>query len=137
MSICISCPSHSQHVIKKTNRLLKELEQRYPRIQSNHKLKEYYSTEQMVFFDCDTEPETCLKQTLQDQHPPAFRVFYVTQDKTDETYELAATSYSNFPESSIEKWIPRYHNQLKLGGEAGLEASGKKYVEYIGAEIRD
>jgi len=124
-------------VIKKTNQLHEELEQKYPGLLSNHKLKEYYSIEQKVFFNCETEPETCLQHTLQDPHPPAFRVFYVTQDKADETYELAATSYSNFPESSLEKWIPRYHNQLRLGGEAGLEASGKKYIEYIGAEIRD
>ena len=137
MSIRISHPAHSHHVIKKTSQLHEELEQRYPGLQSNHKLKEFYSSEQKVFFNCETEPETCLQQTLQDPHPPAFRVFYVTQDKADETYELAATSYSNFPESSLEKWIPRYHNQLKLGGEAGLEASGKKYMEYIGAEIRD
>ena len=128
---------HIHHVIKKTNQLHLELEQKYPGLLSNHKLKDYYSTEAMIFFNCETEPKTCLEQTLQDPHPPAFRVFYVTQDKTDDSYELAAASYSNFPESSIEKWILRYHNQLKLGGEAGLEASGKKYIEYIGAEIRD
>jgi hypothetical protein len=91
LSIRISRPAHTHPVIKKTNRLLKELEQRYPGIQSNHKLKEYYSTEKMVFFNCDTEPETCLQQTLQDPHPPSFRIFYVTQDKTDDSYELAAT----------------------------------------------
>jgi len=124
-------------VIKKTSQLHEELEQKYPGLLSNHKLKDYYSVQEKVFFNCETEPENCLKQTLQDPHPPAFRVFYVTQDKADDSYELAATSYSNFPESSLEKWIPRYQSQLRLGGEAGLEASGKKYVEYIGAEIRD
>ena len=130
-------PRINHHVIKKANKLLEELEQKYPGLKSSHKLKDYYSREHEVFFNCETELETCLEQTLNNPHPASFRVFYVTQDKTDESYELAAASYSNFPESNLEKWIPRYHSQLKLGGEAGLEASGKRYIEYVGAEIRD
>ena len=107
-------PRINHHVIKKANKLLEELEQKYPGLKSSHKLKDYYSREHEVFFNCETELETCLEQTLNNPHPASFRVFYVTQDKTDESYEL-----------------------LKLGGEAGLEASGKRYIEYVGAEIRD
>ena len=124
-------------MIEKTAQLLDELKKRYPGIKSPFKLKTYYSVEQQVFFNCDSEPEECLQRELTEAEPPEFRVFYVTQDKADESYKLSETAYENFPVSSLEKWVPRYHKQLKPGGEAGLEASGKKYVEYIGAEIRE
>jgi hypothetical protein len=124
-------------MIEKTAQLLTELGKRYPGLKTPYRLKTYYSTEQQVFLNCDNDPEGCLQQNLSDPNPPAFRVFYVTQDKKDESYTLSETAYDNFPESSLEKWIPRYHKQLQPGGEAGLEASGKKYVEYVGAEIRE
>ncbi len=124
-------------MIKKTSQLLEELRGRYPELKTPYRLKTYYNTEYQVFFNCDTEPEKCLQQILTDSHPPSFRVFYITQDKDDQSYKLTETAYANFPETSIDKWIPRYHKQLKPGGEAGLEASGKKYVEYVGAEVRE
>jgi len=124
-------------MIKKTSELIEELKQRYPGITIHYKLKTWYSQEQQVFFNCDTEPEKCLDKTLIDPHPPAYRVFYVIQSKTDDTYTLRETLYTNYPETSLEKWTPRYHSQLKPGGEAGLEAMGHKYIEYLGAEIRE
>ncbi len=124
-------------MIEKTSKLVEALKEKYPKITIQYRLKEWYSQEHRVFFNCENTPEKCLNQTLTDPHPPAFRVFYVAQSKTTQTYSLKEAAYANYPESSLEKWIPRYQSQLRPGGEARLEASGYKYIEYLGAEIRE
>jgi len=124
-------------MIEKTSTLLDELKKKYPGITIQDKLKDHYSTEHQVFFNCKKDPEKCLQETLTNPHPPAFRAFYITQNKTNEKYTLKETLYTNYPETSLSRWTPRYQSQLRPGGEAGLEASGYKYIEYIGAEIRE
>ena len=124
-------------MIEKTIVLVEELKEKYPDINIQFRLKDWFSQEHQVFFNCSEDLEKCLNQTLTDSHPPAFRVFYIAQGKTDEAYSLKEAAYANYPESSLEKWIPRYQSQLRPGGEAGLEASGYRYIEYLGAEIRE
>jgi hypothetical protein len=124
-------------MIEKTSKLIAELKEKYPSITIQDKLKDHYSTDHKAFFNCQETPEKCLQETLTDPHPPAFRIFFVAQNKTTEKYTLKDAVYANYPESSLEKWTPRYQTQLRPGGEAGLEAIGYKYIEYIGAEIRD
>jgi hypothetical protein len=120
-----------------TNEILIDLRKRYPGIETrNYVFRMFYSTEHMVFFDCDGVPQDCLTNALTRVDYPRFVAYAVVEDASGHIYVMNV-SYTNLGKETLEKFVNRYPKQLKPSSEMALQLSDRKYVEYIGASYED
>jgi hypothetical protein len=95
-----------------------------------------YSTEHMIFFDCDGEPEKCLADALTHIDYHRFVAYAVVEDTAGHRYVMDV-SYANLGRETLERFVKRYPGQLRPSSEMSLQLSDRKYVEYIGASYED
>jgi len=117
--------------------ILAELRKRHSNIESrDYIFRRLYSTEHMIFFDCNRESEKCLTEVLTRVDYPRFVAYAVVEDTTGQRY-IMNVSYANLGKETLEKFVKRYPRQLKPSSEMALQLSDRKYIEYIGASYED
>ena len=117
--------------------VLAELRKRYLGIESrDYAFRRLYSTEYMVFFDCDEVPEKCFTDALTRVDYPRFVVFAVVEDSSGHRFVMNI-SYSNLGKETLERFVKRYPGQLRPASEMALQLNDRKYVEYIGASYEE
>jgi hypothetical protein len=123
--------------ITETITILADLRKRYPGIESrDYAFRRLYSTEHMVFFDCDGVSEMCLTEALTRVDYPRFVAYVVVEDTSGHNYVMDV-SYTNLGKETLEKFVRRYPGQLRPSSEMALQLSDRRYVEYIGASYED
>jgi hypothetical protein len=114
-----------------------ELRNRHPGIEiRDYSFRRLYSTERMIFFDCDCAPEKCLTDALAYVDYPRFVAYAVVEDVSGHRYVMDI-SYANLGKETLERFVKRYPGQLRPSSEMALQLSDRKYVEYIGASYED
>ena len=117
--------------------VLSELRNRHPGIKTrDYAFRRLYSTEQMIFFDCDGESEKCLDDALNRVDYPRFVAYTVVEDALGHRYVIDV-SYANLGREALERFVRRYPGQLRPSSELALQLSDRKYIEYIGASYED
>ncbi len=117
--------------------VLAELRTRHSGIEiRDYAFKRLYSTEHMVFFDCDGESEKCLNDALTSVNYIRFVAYAVVEDASGHRYVMDV-SYANLGGETLGRFVKRYPGQLKPSSEMALQLSGRKYVEYIGASYEE
>jgi hypothetical protein len=123
--------------IIEANAVLTELRNKYPSIESrDYTFRKLYSTEHMIFFDCDGDPENCLSDVLTRIDYSHFVAYAVVEDASSHRY-IMNVSYANIGKETLERFVKRYPGQLRPSSEMALQLSDRKYVEYIGASYED
>jgi hypothetical protein len=97
-----------------------------------HRLRELFSTEEKVFFNCaNTDKSSCLHQLLAKPDFSAFRIYLVVKDATG--YSFMDVNFRNIRnKETLEHFMKRYHQQLENMARLSLQGSGQEYVECIG-----
>jgi hypothetical protein len=123
--------------ITDTVAVLATLRSRYPGIEiRDYAFRRLYSIEHMVFFDCDSDSEKCLSDTLRRVEYPRFIAYAVVEDALGHR-TVMDVSYANLGGETLERFMKRYPGQLRPSSELALQLSGRKYVEYVGASYED
>ncbi len=113
------------------------MRKRYPGIETrDYAFRRLYSTEHMIFFDCDGESEKCLSDALIRVDYTRFVAYAVVEDASSHRYVMDV-SYANLGRETLERFVRRYPGQLRPSSEMALQLSDRKYVEYIGASYED
>lgn len=97
-----------------------------------YKFRGLYSEDVHVFFDCEGGDEGYLEQVLSDVNHSRFVVFFVTREKDTGRTSVMDVSFPNMGKETLERFMKRYHSQLKPANVMIMEASGKEYVKYLG-----
>ena len=114
-----------------------ELRSRHPGIESrDYAFRRLFSTEHMIFFDCDDMSEKCLTEVLTRTDYPRFVAYAVVEDTSSHRY-IMNVSYANLGNETLERFVKRYPSQLRPSSEMALQLSERKYVEYVGASYED
>jgi hypothetical protein len=114
-----------------------ELRNRHQGIEiRDYAFRRLYSTEHMIFFDCDGESEKCLADALTRVDYPRFIAYAVVEDKAGHRHVMDI-SYANLGSETLERFVRRYPGQLRPSSEMALQLSDRKYVEYIGASYEE
>jgi hypothetical protein len=117
--------------------VLSELRNRHQGIEiRDYVFRRLYSTEHMIFFDCDGVSEKCLTDVLARVDYPRFVAYAVVEETSGHRY-IMDISYANLGRETLERFVRRYPGQLRLSSEMALQLSDRKYVEYIGASYED
>jgi hypothetical protein len=117
--------------------VLRELRIRHPDIEiRDYAFRRLYSTEHMIFFDCEYEPEKCLVDALTRVDHTRFVAYAVVEEASGDRYVMDV-SYANIGGETLERFIKRYPGQLKPSSEMALQLSDRKYVEYFGASYEE
>jgi hypothetical protein len=117
--------------------VLATLRSRYPGIEiRDYAFRKLYSIEHMIFFDCDSDSEKCLADTLRRVDYPRFVAYAIVEDALGHRAVLDV-SYANLGGETLERFVRRYPGQLRPSSEMALQLSGRKYVEYVGASYED
>ena len=117
--------------------VLAELRNRHPDIEiRDYAFRRLYSTEYMIFFDCDGESEKCLTDALTRVDYPRFVAYAIVEDTSGHRIVMDV-SYSNLGGETLERFVRRYPRQLRPSSELALQLSDRRYVEYIGASYED
>jgi hypothetical protein len=97
-----------------------------------YKLREWFSTEKKVFFDCrDSDKSSCLNKVLTKPNFPAFRIYLVVKDFGD--HGFMDVNFRNLGrKESLEHFINRYHQQLETMTKLSLQGAGREYVDCVG-----
>jgi len=91
-----------------TYKILVELRKRYLGIEiKDYAFRKLYSTEHMVFFDCDEVPQNCLNNALTRVDYPRFIAYAVVEDAPGHRYVMEV-SYTNLGKETLEKFAKRY-----------------------------
>jgi hypothetical protein len=117
--------------------VLAELRIKYPGIESrDYAFRRLFSTEHMIFFDCDSDPGICLSDILTRVDISRFEAYVVVEDASGHRY-IMNVSYANLGRENLERFVKRYPGQLRPSSEMALQLSDRKYIEYIGASYED
>ena len=120
-----------------TSTVLVELRKKYPGIETrDYAFRRLYSTENMVFFDCDGVSESCLSDSLNRVDYSRFIAYAIVKEISGHLYVMDV-SYTNLGRESLEKFVKRYPRQLRPSSEMALQLSDRKYIEYIGASYEE
>ena len=113
------------------------LKEKYPGIEiREYAFRRLYSTEHMVFFDCDAVQEDCLDNALKRVDHIRFVAYAVVEESSGRRYVMDV-SYANIGDETLERFLRRYPGQLKPSSEMALQLSDRRYLEYIGASYED
>ena len=115
---------------------VKETERRFPGLEIQaYRLRDYYSDEYKLFFDCEGDPDKCIKEALE----YSFHVKYVTYlvVKKGEAFEFMSVAYRNPAVESLEHFIGRYETTIKPSLVMTLVGSDKEFVELLGFSYED
>jgi len=97
-----------------------------------YKLREWFSKNHMVFFDCkEQDKTTCLQTILKKTSFEAFAIFFVVKEQSG-AYKFMDASFRNLGSETLEHFIDRFHSQLESMTKLGVQASGMEYVECVG-----
>jgi len=97
-----------------------------------YKLKEWFSRNHQVFFDCkEPDKEACLQAILKKTDFSAFIIFFVVKDQSG-AFKLMDASFRNLGTETLEHFIPRFHSQLESMTHLGFQSVGLEYMECIG-----
>jgi len=112
---------------------LESLRQKYHGFEfPSYKLREWFSKNQMVFFDCkEPDKATCLQTILAKTDFEAFSIFFVVKEQGG-AYRFMDASFRNLGTETLEHFITRFHSQLESMTKLGVQATGLEYVECVG-----
>ncbi|MGQ9565282.1 MAG: hypothetical protein ACUVT5_01880 [Candidatus Bathyarchaeales archaeon] len=113
----------------------KILEQKYVGLKVPiYKLREWFATEQKIFFDCESPDKTaCLSQILAKPDFPAFIIYLVVKDASTDNYDFMDVGFRNLMGlETLQHFINRYHAQLESMTKLSLQGVGREYVESVG-----
>jgi len=97
-----------------------------------YKLREWFSKNQMVFFDCkEHDKASCLRTILIEASFEAFTIFFVVKEQSG-SHKFMDASFRNLGTETLEHFIARFHSQLESMTKLGVQAAGLEYVECIG-----
>ena len=120
-----------------SNIVFARLKEKYPGIEiREYAFRRLYSTEHMVFFDCDAVQEDCLANALKRVDHIRFVAYAVVEESSGHRYVMDV-SYANIGDETLERFLRRYPGQLKPSSEMALQLSDRRYLEYIGASYED
>ncbi len=102
-----------------------------------YKLREWFSVDNRIFFDCETEDKTtCLDQVLKRTDLDAFIVFFVVKESSG-SYRFMDASFRNLGTETLEHFVSRFHKQLEAMTKLGVLATGLEYIECIGHSYKE
>jgi hypothetical protein len=109
------------------------LKEKYPRLDfPSYKLRQWYSKNHEVFFDCsESDREECLQTSLKNTGYIAFTIFFVVREQSG-SYKLMDASFRNLGTENLEHFIARFHSQLEPMTKLGVQATGSEYLECVG-----
>lgn len=109
------------------------LEEKYKGLKvATYKLRKWFSTEQKIFFDCDSpDKESCLRQILTKPDFPAFIIYLIVKSAAG-GYSFMDVSFRNLGKETLEHFISRYHQQLETMTKLSLQTVGREFVECPG-----
>ena len=117
--------------------VLLELRRKYPGIETrDYVFRKLYSTDHMIFFDCNNISENCLQDALNRFDYSRFVAYAVVKNSSDHLYVMDV-SYTNLGKETLEKFVKRYPQQLRPSSEMALQLSDRTYIEYLGASYED
>jgi len=112
------------------------LEQKYKGLKVPvYKLREWFSNEQKVFFDCEknSDKAACLGKILAKPDFPIFFVYLVIKEDKEDNYSFLDVSFRNLMGlETLEHFINRYHLQLETMTKLSLQGAGREFVECVG-----
>lgn len=99
-----------------------------------YKLKEWFSTDRQVFFDCEnSDKKSCLISVLKKPGFPAFRVYLVVKDPAGDAHNFMDVNFRNLGgKQTLEHFIHRFHQQLEAMARLSLQSAGREYVKCVG-----
>lgn len=110
---------------------VKETEKRFPRLEIQaYRLREHYSEEHKLFFDCEGDPDECVKEALEYSFHVKYTTFLVV--KKDDRFEFMSVAYRNPAVESLEHFMGRYDTTIKPSLVMTLVGSDKEFVELLG-----
>jgi len=103
-----------------------------------YKLREWFSTVHLVFFDCKLEENktTCLEQLLKRTNLEAFTIFFVVKEQSG-AHKFMDASFRNLGTETLERFINRYHQQLESMTKLSIQTIGLEYLECIGHSYQE
>lgn len=109
------------------------LKQKYPNLDfPAYKLRQWYSKNHQVFFDCsESDREGCVQTALKNAGYIAFTIFFVVREQNG-SFRLMDASFRNLGTETLEHFITRFHSQLEPMTKLGVQATGLEYLECIG-----
>jgi hypothetical protein len=110
------------------------LEERYVGLKiPTYKLKRWFSIDQKVFFDCDSDSNQalCLERILSKADFPAFIIYLVVEEK-EKNYHFMDVSFRNLGKETLENFITRYHQQLEAMTKLSLQTVNREFIECTG-----
>ena len=123
-------------VILSREEYVKETEKRFPGLEIQaYRLRDYYSDDHKLFFDCEGDPETCIKEALEYSFHVKYVTFFVI--KKGEAYEFMSVAYRNPAVESLEHFMGRYDTTIKPSLVMTLVGSDKGFVELLGFSYED
>ncbi len=99
-----------------------------------YKLRKWFSTDQMVFFDCErSDKQSRLHEVLTKPNFLSFRIYLVVQVLDIGSYSFMDVSFRNLGgRETLEHFIKRYHQQLETMTKLSLQGAGRKYTNCVG-----
>ena len=121
-----------------TSTYVKSLEERYKGLEiPAYKLREWFSKEHRVFFDCENRDKTAfVKQLLKRTDLDAFIIFFVVKDSSG-MYRFMDASFRNLGTETLRHFINRFHQQLEAMTRLGVQATGLECIECIGHSYKE
>ena len=115
---------------------VKETEKRFPELEiPAYRLRDYYSDEHKLFFDCKGDTEECIKEALEYSFHVKYVTFFVV--KKGEDFEFMSVAYRNPAVESLEHFMGRYDTTIKPSLVMTLVGSDKEFVELLGFSYED
>lgn len=110
------------------------LEQKYAGLKIPlYKLREWFSDEREVFFDCDADDaESCLPGIMTKPDFNAFIVFILFKDASTGGFGFMDVNFRNLGKETLEHFITRYHQQLEQMTKLSLQTALREYVACLG-----
>lgn len=109
------------------------LEEKYKGLRvPTYKLREWFSTDQKVFFDCEgSDKESCLREILTKLDFTAFMIYLIVKEAAG-SYSFMDVSFRNLGKETLEHFITRYHQQLETMTRLSLQGAGREFIDCLG-----
>jgi hypothetical protein len=114
------------------------LEERYEGLKvPAYKLKEWFSSDQRIFFDCeDSDKALCLERILSNADFPSFAIYLIVKN-AEKRYDFMDVSFRNLGKETLEHFITRYHQQLEAITKLSLQTVGREFIECPGHSYQE
>jgi hypothetical protein len=116
-----------------TSEYITFLEKKYEALKvPTYKLREWFSIEQKVFFDCKvSDKASCLSGILNKPDLPAFIIYLMVKDAAG-GYSFMDVSFRNLGKETLEHFINRYHQQFETMTKLSLQSVSREFIECLG-----